>query len=581
MKTNFLLKSCHRLNISRAAVSLVVAVAVSGQAQTTPPAIEWQNSFGGNRGEDLRSVEQTADGGYIISGDSFSDISGNKTTAGYGSRDRWIIKTDANGNKIWEQTFGGNALDYLSELQQTSDGGFVLMGYSSSGVTGNKTSTNYGAVDGWVVKTDGNGSKVWEQSYGGTSSDAMLRIHQTTDGGYLLTGYSNSGISGNKTNPTYGGFDYWVVKIDAGGNKLWDKSFGGSTNETLYTSLLTSDGSCILCGTSISGVSGNKTGPNYGGTDAWIVKIDPAGNKLWDKSFGGSANETINILKHTADGGYILGGQSESGVSGNKTSAGYGGIDFWVVKIDGNGNKVWDKSFGTTGDDYLNCLEQDGDGGYLLGGGAVVGISGNKTNAGIGLIDYWVVKIDANGNKLWERTFGRQGYDNLNGMQPTSDGGYILAGHSAFGSDYGPYDYYLVRIDSLGNKIWEKFIGGAGGDTFRGLRKTRDGGFILAGVSDSAISGDKTTPAYGFDDYWIVKLAGPAAPVFQSPTITNGVFQANVLRDANTVYRIDGSTNLTDWFELTRNTNTGAPFLFHDDAATNVAKRFYRMVLIP
>jgi len=207
----------------------------------------------------------------------------------------------------------------------------------------------------------------WQWSFGGSLNDDCRIVKQTTDGGYILGGYSYSGITGNKTTSNFGDQDYWVVKIDGSGNKVWENSFGGGGGDLLFTLEQTSDGGYILGGTSVSSVSGNKTSASYGGLDYWVVKIDGNGNKVWENSFGGSGYEAVYSLQQTSDGGYILGGYSASGVSGNKTSASYGDDDYWVVKIDGSGNKMWENSFGGSGYEEVYSLQQTSDGGYILG----------------------------------------------------------------------------------------------------------------------------------------------------------------------------------------------------------------------
>ena len=316
-------------------------------AQQTPsPTIQWQKSFGGLSFDSLKSLEQTSDGGYILGGYSSSTISGNKTSVRYGSDDYWIIKLDGNGNKIWERSFGGTDYESLQSIQQTSDGEYILGGYSSSGITGNKTSPNYGGEDYWIIKLDVNGNKVWEQSFGGTGGDKLSTLHQTSDGGYILGGWSSSIASGNKITPNYGSSDYWVIKLDSNGSKVWEQSFGGTSYDLLLDLQQTRDDGFILGGWSHSVSSGNKTSTNYGSDDCWLIKLDANGNKVWERSFGGSFEDYLYGLQQTTDGGYILGAYSYSGISGNKTSLNYGGSDYWIIKLDGNGNKIWEKFFG-------------------------------------------------------------------------------------------------------------------------------------------------------------------------------------------------------------------------------------------
>ena len=223
-------------------------------------------------------------------------------------------------------------------------------------------------------------SKQWDYRFGGTDVDVLYTLRQTADDGYILGGYSLSGIGGDKTEESRGGIDYWVVKIDASGVKEWDKRFGGTGRETLYSLQQTADGGYILGGGSSSGIGGDKTEESRGGTsDYWVVKIDANGAKQWDKRLGGTSFDELRSLQQTADGGYILGGISDSPIGGDKTEESRGSSDYWVVKIDATGVKQWDKRFGGTNWDGLISRQQTTDGGYILGGGSSSGIGGDKT----------------------------------------------------------------------------------------------------------------------------------------------------------------------------------------------------------
>ena len=196
---------------------------------------QWEADFGGTGNDNLASIQPTPDGGYILGGASSSPPSGNKYATNYGGFNFWVVKIDAFGNKQWERTFGGVVYDQITSLQQTTDGGFILGGISSSPPSGNKTSPNYGGNDFWVVRLDSNGNKLWENEFGGPGDDELTCLQQTADGGFILGGYSDSPPGGTKTSPNYGGYDMWVVRIDANGNKLWDQSYGGVDADELVS----------------------------------------------------------------------------------------------------------------------------------------------------------------------------------------------------------------------------------------------------------------------------------------------------------------------------------------------------------
>ena len=272
------------------------------------PYIEWQRSLGGS-GEDVvySSIQQTSDDGFIVAGRSTSndgDVSG-----AHGSSDYWVTKLDSSGNLLWQKTLGGMATDIAYSVQQTSDGGFIVAGHSTSS-DGDVLSGNKGGFDQWITKLDASGNLLWENSMGGSADDHALDIQETSDGGFLVIGESQSSdgdvLSGNK-----GGFDEWITKLDASGNLLWEKSFGGSADDGVRSARQTSDGGFIIAGRSASS-DGDVLSGNKGGLDQWITKLDASGNLLWEKSFGGSADDNASSVQQTSDGGFIVAGYSYS-----------------------------------------------------------------------------------------------------------------------------------------------------------------------------------------------------------------------------------------------------------------------------
>ncbi|TAL05638.1 MAG: T9SS C-terminal target domain-containing protein [Verrucomicrobia bacterium] len=503
--------------------------------------------------------------------------------------DGWFSTAQAAPPEIlWQKSFGGSGDDTLIVVKPTSDGGYVLGGYSKSGVSGNKTNAGFGDYDYWVVKVDAGGNKQWDKCFGGTSEDKLYCLQPTGDGGYLLGGYSESEVSGNKTSAHYGFRDFWVVKVDADGNHQWDNSFGGSGDnfsaDLLYSLQPTSDGGFLLGGISESDVSGNKASTNWGSWDYWLVKIDTNGVKQWDKSFGGTGSDYLHALQPTADGGFILAGESPPGISGNKTNAGFGASwwDYWLVKVDANGDKLWEQTFGGTRYDYLYAVQATSDGGYILGGTSDSIVSGNKTNSGSGSADYWLVKTDVDGNKQWDRSFGGSSDEELYSVQQTSDGGYLLGGNSWSGASgnksnvsFGSDDYWLVKADTNGDKQWELTFGGSGRDELHSVISTGDGGCLLAGNSGSGVSGNKTTASFGDYDFWLVKLGTPLR--FSSfSRDSNQVFQAQLTGLPGTNYIFQASSDLTSWVSLLTNSAPDGLVSFSDTNAHGLPARFYR-----
>ena len=381
------------------ALAFVTAGCASG---TAPPEEEWNKTFGCADIDWAESVQQTTDGGYILAG--WIEIE----SSGAGSKDVWLVKTDSNGNKEWDKTFGGTDWDEARAVQQTSDGGYILAGWITY-------SSDTGSREAWLVKTDSNGNKQWDKTFGGRNWDGAYSIQQTTDGGYIIAGETNSYL------PGYQYEDLWLVKTDSNGNEQWNRTFGGTEHETAYSVQQTSDGGYIIAGDTAS--------YGAGGCDVWLLKTDSNGNKQWDKTFGGTRIEEARSVQQTADGGYILAGYT--------ASYGAGRCDIWLVKTDSNGNKQWDKTFGTSRNDAAEYVQQTIDGGYILCG---QGHRGSWYAS-----DAWLVKTDSNGNEQWNRTFGGTDEDRAYSAQQTADGGYILAGFTrSYGA--GSADAWLIKV---------------------------------------------------------------------------------------------------------------------------------------
>ncbi len=462
----FSLKACLHVGLL---TIIAIFFAIKLQAQTAPP-IRWEKTISGPAADGNPRIFHTADGGYLLGGMSNSGIGLDKSQASNGGYDYWTIKLDAAGNKQWDRSLGGLHDEFLSALQQTSDGGYILGGRSRSGISGDKSQPSNGQEDCWVVKLNANGVKQWEKTFGGTLYETVTSMQQTADGGYILGAYSNSGTSSDKSQPSKGGDDFWLIKLDATGNKVWDKTIGGSGSDILSSIAQTTDGGYILGGYSNSGISGDKSQVSPGSYDYWLVKVDAFGNKSWDKTLGGADFDQLSALAQTTDGGYILGGYSNSGISGTKSQASKGSDDYWIIKLDANGNKTWDKTIGGGDIDQLYSMQQTVDGGYILGGHSRSGPGGDKSEPVKGIVDYWVVKVDVAGNIQWDKTIGANNIDRLYALQQTSDGGYMLAG-----------------------------------DSFSG------------------ISGDKSQPTSGISDFWIVKLGGNALG-FKEPEVHSGFY---------------------------------------------------------
>jgi len=421
--------------------------------------------FGGSGNDQAfySSIKQTTDGGFFIAGQSTSSNSGDVSGTNHGGSDFWVVKLDAAGNKTWDKLLGGTANDGAYACQLTIDNGYIITGYSESPISGDVTEGNNGQRDIWVVKLDTAGNKTWDRQLGGFSNDHSFIVQQTTDGGYMVAGYSQSSISGDVSETNHGSNDYWVVKLDIAGNKTWDKLLGGSGDDRGVSAQQTKDGGYIIAGHSLSSNSGDVSGTNHGGSDFWVVKLDAAGNKIWDKLLGGAAEDRAYAIQQTSDGGYVIAGYSSSSASGDVSGINHGGYDYWIVKLDAAGNQIWDKLLGGTADDIDYSVIQTTDGGYILAGYSSSSASGDISGTNYGSNDFWVVKLDASGNIIWDKLLGGSGNDMVYAVHQTTEGGYVIIGDSRHASagngdqtgltGRGNLDIWVVRIDENGDII--------------------------------------------------------------------------------------------------------------------------------
>ena len=424
----------------------------------------------------------------------------------------------------WQKTIGSAGYDFLNSIVQTSDGGYIMGGYSDGNSTGYKSEINYGGDDYWIVKVNALGNVEWENTVGGGNFDRFYSVEETADGGFILGGQSLSGGGwGDKSESNKGGYDYWIVKLNSDGIVQWDRSYGGTGNDQLYNAQPTSDGGFILAGTSDSGISGDKTENRVGNSDYWVIKTDGNGNIQWQNDIGGVMFDNLYSAHETADGGFILGGTSTSGISGDKTEALIGSIDMWIVKLDASGTVIWNKTIGGTGAEYVYSVIPTADGGSIAAAISDSGVSGNKTEATNGGNDYWIVKLDNSGNITWQNSIGGSGSDLLfvNAIDQTSEGGYAVAGYSQSlisgdktEANNGSWDYWILKLNNSGSIIWQSTIGGTSGDYVNAIRATADEGFIVGGYSYSNAGGDKEEDAYGDADYWVMKLEGTGCYAF-------------------------------------------------------------------
>ena len=273
--------------------------------------------------DEAMDIVQSPDGGFVLVGTTRS-VDGD-VTENYGSDDFWVVKLDAAGNLLWQRSFGGSNSDEGRGISNTEDGGFIIAGRTSS--TDGQISQTQGGMDFWVVKLNFEGKKEWDKSYGGVGIDWAEEIHQTRDGGYIISGVARS--SNGQTSGNHGMYDFLVVKTDKDGEVEWTKVLGGSNEDYGRNIIQTRDDGYAVCGM-VQSSDGDAVG-NDGGADAWVVKLSPSGELQWQKSLGGTQDETFRALAETPDGALLMAGHARS-TNGDVTGV-HGSIDYWVVKL--------------------------------------------------------------------------------------------------------------------------------------------------------------------------------------------------------------------------------------------------------
>jgi hypothetical protein len=437
----------------RLCFSLIVLLLLSSRviAQQHPPAIEWQTSFGGSGSDQAYAIQQTPDGGYIVTGYSASNDGDITDHHGAPSvRDILVLRLDPKGKIIWHRSLGGAGQDGSPCLTLAKDG-YIIAG-SAASIDGDVTDHHGSATtsDAWMTKLDTNGKTLWSKSYGGSQDDGIIG---TSDGGYLFAARSNSN-DGDVTehHGSLSNGDVWIVKIDSTGKIKWQKSFGGSGVDAPFALARTDDSAYVIAGYSNSN-DGDVSG-NHGGYDIWVFKIDDSGKLLWQNSFGSAHDEDMNSVTLTKDGGYIVGGSAY--YSGGDITTPHRGhndaYDIWIFKLHRDGKLAWEHSYGGTGRDYEQDVRATPDGGCLFSGyttsvdGDVIGRHGDTTQ-----YDGWIVKVDSLGTIEWQRTIGGSKLDGATGIALTSDGGCALACNSAssdgdLSRNKGGLDAWVVKL---------------------------------------------------------------------------------------------------------------------------------------
>lgn len=340
---------------------------------------------------------------------------------------------------IFQKSIGGNENEDGRSIQQTNDGNFII-----AGLTNSLTAGDYDVL---LVKIENNGDTIWTKTYGGAADDFGHSVQQTTDGGYIIAGKTNSFGLGNA--------DVLLIKTDSIGGVLWTKTYGGPGYDFGWSVQQTNDGGYIVTGL-------------YNSFDVYLIKVDSFGNQTWTKNIG-SANYDVGIsVVQTFDGGYV--------VVGN-TSFGAGDLDVYLIKLDSSGNVLWSKTFGGSGGDVGTCIKQTNNGGFI--------ISGFTNSFGAGNYDFYLIKTNEAGDMDWSRTYGGPLYELSYSLELTTSGNFIIAGHTGLQFNN---DVYLIMVDYFGNLLWTKTFGVNGDSRSQGVVQANDGGYIVVGKTGLSTS---------------------------------------------------------------------------------------------
>ena len=413
------------------------------------------------------------------------------------------------GEVDWVKTFGGSGDETAQAIVSTVDGGYAVLGFTNS--TDGDIQNKFNPVnDYWLLKFDTLGNLQWNKTYGGSKDDRGQSLTQTSDGGFALTGYAMSDDGDGSINNGF--HDNWIVKVDAQGVIEWEKSFGFSGHDHSYDIITTADQGFFFTGfldiTAARADGHTEKGGSltrHGVGEFWGTKIDETGALQWRGYFGGTNNDRSHAVVQSEDGGFVMTGFSES--NDFDISNTQGSYDFWMVKIDANGNLIWERSFGGSGIEISYDIAKTDDGGYVITGNTF-SVDGDISSTN-GASDFWLVKVNDSGSLVWEQTYGGSGFDAAQAVVASKNGGYFVVGNSKSSdkdtnTNYGENDIWIIKTDETGNLVWQKSFGGSGLDFAFDIVENLDGSITLVGETSSTNFQD--TVSKGKSDMVLIKV---------------------------------------------------------------------------
>lgn len=459
-----LIRQSDIIKLIQFSIVLLVFFSCNKDDESTPPAIndflgeiEYVKTFGGSNEDDAVSIVQDIDGAYLILGTTYSndgDITDKTTT----DADFWLLKLSPEGQIIWSKTYGGSLDDKATRITKTNDGGYLLTGYTMS--SDGDVSDNEGFHDYWVAKINKDGIIQWNKNFGYLGSDQSFDAFQTRDGGYFLTGFLDVTASGglgndiastigdeeSRSGNIHGVGEYWGIKLNANGDKEWRRYFGGTNNDRSYDALETADGGFLMVGSSES--DDYDIIDSKGSYDFWAVRLNSEGDKLWTKSFGGSEIDIGFAVTHSGDGNYILAGDSRS-IDKDVTNP-LGNADTWIVKFNDSGDLIWQKTYGGSQFESGRSIYPMQNGNYLVSG-STRSNDGNVTE-NKGQNDAWVIIINEQGNLEFQISSGGSNLDFANHASEMVDGKIVAVGNTESNDgditlNKGAKDFLVIKIN--------------------------------------------------------------------------------------------------------------------------------------
>ncbi|WPO83349.1 T9SS type A sorting domain-containing protein [Chryseobacterium sp. JJR-5R] len=432
------------------ALSVCTVLGISAQE------VLWQKDIKSSTQDFLSQVTTTIDGQYLISGSSIRSnkiSSDSKQNQGY---DYHLVKLNQQGEEVWEKYFSGKNHDFLSATVNTQEGGFLLAGTSYSPKGLDKKDDSKGGSDIWLIRINEFGDELWQKTISGSSDEEARAVIQTTDFGFFVAGNVQNAAKG------YGSKDVLIIRLDKNGKEISQLILGGKGLDEVEKMVPTKDGGALLGVYSRSAAGGSKKTENYGEGDYWIIKLNKDGRVEWEKNFGGKGDDHPRTLALTSTG-FLIGGESRSERSGNKTTGIEEGTDLWLISLDERGEDLWQKSYSFRNRDVLMGMSvmtktqdtriksQDITTGILLGG-----YTQSEERIETDDETFWMLYVDQNGNEQWRKHVKgekRQREERLSDIRLNHDGSIILAGTSA--EELGKENWKIVK---LGDKQIDQLI---------------------------------------------------------------------------------------------------------------------------